>query len=517
MVTPPVIPAQPPPLPPSKRPFAFQAAKTSWLAPILAVGVSVVINGALGRDLPRAASIVGSFCSILFIASGLVFSIVALCGVPRHGKRGILIPAVAGVCINGLLVAFMIISIPIQKKIAERAREMRSEQAQQQESESPENDSDGALAATQIDRKTFSMSLPAHWMENTKDDLYDPNSCVFFEGPESCFFNVTIGKKATGVSIDAFVENQNKMMRQKFTDITTSTKISRWSNFSGDGIEIVGKPAGLIRSRVRFFAFENDESVCLVVEFGTLADLQKYSSDFELIRQTFNLKNAAPSVSGQDVSALYIDGVQKIRKGDSLGALGDFDKIIELKPDYAEAYNERARARIDFGTNSDNVTMILADLNKAIELKTNFVDPYFGRGVIEQKTGRLDEAIADYDKVTGLELKPFTYAAYANRGVIRAARNDWLGAMQDYDKAISLKPSEAASVYRLRAVLKQTEGDPNGALTDFNRSIEMQPDQYITYAERGNLRKAMGDTVGAQADYKTASVLKARDVHAQQH
>lgn len=45
-----------------------------------------------------------------------------------------------------------------------------------------------ANPAVEIDRKTFSLSLPGRWTEKTKDDMYEPDSFVFFDGPESCFF-----------------------------------------------------------------------------------------------------------------------------------------------------------------------------------------------------------------------------------------------------------------------------------------------------------------------------------------
>lgn len=134
---PPVIPPPPPPLPSSKKPFAAQAAQASLLAPLAAVGVSIVVNAGMGNQAtPLVKIITGSLC-VLLIVLGFVFGIVALFGVRRHGKKGILGRAVAGICINGILIAFMAVSIPGFMKAAERAKQMRQQQGTEQQPTQP--------------------------------------------------------------------------------------------------------------------------------------------------------------------------------------------------------------------------------------------------------------------------------------------------------------------------------------------------------------------------------------------
>ena len=146
-----------------------------------------------------------------------------------------------------------------------------------------------AKSSTAIDRKTFSMSLPGGWTEDTKDDMYDPDSFVFFENSESCLFCVFIGKKSAGLTIDAVLEEQKKSYQKKLTEFTTST-FNSWSKYQGEGIEITGKMYGAIRYRSRLFGFENGDNVCVVTEAATPADFRTYANDFETIRQSFVLK-----------------------------------------------------------------------------------------------------------------------------------------------------------------------------------------------------------------------------------
>ena len=129
---PPVIPPQPPRLPSTVKPFAFQAAQASLLAPLTAVGVSIVVNvGMANQASPSVKLITGSLC-ILLIVLGFVLGIVSLFGMRRHGKKRILGRAIAGICINGILIALMAMSIPGFLKAAARAKEMRRQQDAEQ-------------------------------------------------------------------------------------------------------------------------------------------------------------------------------------------------------------------------------------------------------------------------------------------------------------------------------------------------------------------------------------------------
>lgn len=130
---PPIISPQPPPLPASGKPFAFQAAQASLFAPLVAVGIGIVVNIGTGSQAAPVVKIVtGSVC-VLLIVLGFVFGIVALFGVRRHGTKGIVGRAIAGVCINGFLVALMLVSIPGYMAAAKRAKEMRQQQNSEQQ------------------------------------------------------------------------------------------------------------------------------------------------------------------------------------------------------------------------------------------------------------------------------------------------------------------------------------------------------------------------------------------------
>ena len=79
-------------------------------------------------------------------------------------------------------------------------------------------------------------------------------------------------------------------------------------------------------------------------------------------------------------------------------AIVDFDAAIRLKPDHADAYNNRGNAKAALGRHDDAI----ADYDKAIRLKPDNADAYYKRGNAKNALGLKDEARKDFE--TTLEL-----------------------------------------------------------------------------------------------------------------
>jgi len=133
------------------------------------------------------------------------------------------------------------------------------------------------------------MALPKGWTEDTKAELYDPDTIVFFENSESCLFTVVIGKKSAGASVEAKLKAYKQATEKNYTEVKLK-EFGKWSRYQGKGIEIEGKLQGTLRSRTRIFAFEKGDSVCVVKESAILADWKKFIADFEKIREGFKVK-----------------------------------------------------------------------------------------------------------------------------------------------------------------------------------------------------------------------------------
>jgi len=112
--------------------------------------------------------------------------------------------------------------------------------------------------------------------------------------------------------------------------------------------------------------------------------------------------------------------------------MADYNKLIELDPDNANAYYERG----DFYYEIDEYGNAIADYNKAIELDPNHVSAYYNRGCAYGEMGEYDKAIADYNKA--IDLDPNDANAHYNRGVAYREKGEVPKAVSDLEKCIRL-------------------------------------------------------------------------------
>ena len=129
---------------------------------------------------------------------------------------------------------------------------------------------------------------------------------------------------------------------------------------------------------------------------------------------------------------------------------------------------------------------------------------YSGRAHVNQRLGRLDAAIADYDQV--IKLMPNESDAHNNRGIInhKLGKNDL--ALEDHTRAISLNPNNATSYLRRGNIYQNLENYPL-AVADYTRAIKLKPDEAPAHKRRGDTYKKMGDYKLATADYTRAIEL----------
>ena len=131
----------------------------------------------------------------------------------------------------------------------------------------------------------------------------------------------------------------------------------------------------------------------------------------------------------------------------------------------------------------ENFEQAKADYNKAIQINPEYGNAYNNRGNIRAKQADYKGAIQDYNRA--IELNSQFVEAYCNRGIARENLGDHSKALKDFDRAIELNP-EYIDGYLRRAMLRQDSGDYAGAIWDFDRVIEIAPeskDRIIGYKE----------------------------------
>ena len=178
-------------------------------------------------------------------------------------------------------------------------------------------------------------------------------------------------------------------------------------------------------------------------------------------------------------------------------AIEHYTTVIEVNPEYAKAYNNRAiayRHKGDFDTS-------IQDCNKAIDLKPDFAQAYNNRGTAYAEKGDVDKAIKNYN--IAIEVNPDYVVAYNNRGTVYRLIGNLEEAIKDHNKAIDLKP-DYAEAYNNRGVAYLNIGDFAAAIEDFNEAIDLAPEDADAYCNRGEAWLHLKEWKKAKVDLTAA-------------
>jgi len=136
----------------------------------------------------------------------------------------------------------------------------------------------------------------------------------------------------------------------------------------------------------------------------------------------------------------YCSGVAHVLFNDKTAAMANYNKSIELKPGYGEAYSARG-SLYDALNDSKNA---LADYNKALALAPYLTDTYYNRGNNRLIAGDFNAAINDYNTVIKSDS---TYDnALCNRGTAWFNLNNLANACPDWAKAAALGNQNAITL-----------------------------------------------------------------------
>ena len=188
-------------------------------------------------------------------------------------------------------------------------------------------------------------------------------------------------------------------------------------------------------------------------------------------------------------------------KGDYDRAIEDYTKAIQFNPNYAEAYNNRGNAYGDKG----DYDRAIEDYTKAIQHNPNDAETYNNRGIAYRNKGDNDRAIEDYTKA--IQLNSNDAEAYNNRGNAYGDKGDYDRAIEDYNEAIQRNPNDDAA-YNNRGNAYRNKGDNDRAIEDYTKAIQLNPNDAAAYYNRGNAYGDKGNYDRAIENYNEAIQLK---------
>ncbi|MDR0829481.1 MAG: tetratricopeptide repeat protein [Prevotellaceae bacterium] len=156
------------------------------------------------------------------------------------------------------------------------------------------------------------------------------------------------------------------------------------------------------------------------------------------------------------------------------------EKIIKLNPNCAEAYFMRGHQYYNeyYSEYYNDNQQPISDFDKAIEIDPNFIEAYNGLGICNGYK-------SDDDFKKAIEICPTYAPAYESLAEYTRVRNkDYPASIAYLDKAIELCPTYVPA-YESRGNIKKELGDYQGAIDDYENALKYYPDckigQYCNY------------------------------------
>ena len=178
--------------------------------------------------------------------------------------------------------------------------------------------------------------------------------------------------------------------------------------------------------------------------------------------------------NSKEAEKFYKLGTKNAELSNHEKAIEDFNKAIELNPEYAVAYYSRGISKGILREHEEAIE----DFNKAIELNPEYAAAYGGRGVAKNYLGNYEEAIENFNKEIELNLEDAD--TYINRGFAKGMLGEYEEAIEDLNKAVELDPEDAGAYFN-RGMAKNIIENYEEAIEDFDKAIELDPEGADTY------------------------------------
>ncbi|WP_225902937.1 tetratricopeptide repeat protein [Pseudanabaena yagii] len=181
--------------------------------------------------------------------------------------------------------------------------------------------------------------------------------------------------------------------------------------------------------------------------------------------------------------------------------IASYDRAVEIKPDYHEAWYNRGIALDNLGRYEEEI----ASYDQAVAIKPDLHQAWYNRGVALDNLGRYEEEIASYDQAVAI--KPDKHEAWNNRGValVNLGRNE--EAIASYDRAVAIKPDKHEA-WNNRGIALGNLGRYEEAIASYDRAVEIKPDFHEAWNNRGIALDNLGRYEEAIASYDRAVAIK---------
>ncbi|VXD15618.1 conserved hypothetical protein [Planktothrix serta PCC 8927] len=160
-------------------------------------------------------------------------------------------------------------------------------------------------------------------------------------------------------------------------------------------------------------------------------------------------------------------------------AIYSYDKVVEFKPDYHGAWNNRGIASANLG----QLKEAIYSFDKAVEFKPDYHEAWSNRGIALANLGQLEAAIESYDKALefkpdyheALEFKPDDHQVWNYRGNALVKLGQLELAINSFGKALELNLNDANTLYN-KAYAYALQNQVELAIENLQQAINLDPE-----------------------------------------
>ena len=156
-------------------------------------------------------------------------------------------------------------------------------------------------------------------------------------------------------------------------------------------------------------------------------------------------------------------------------------QALAIAPDHAEARTLLGWIDLEIRRDYDAAVQ---EYSRVAELKPEFAEAYNNLGVALKKTGDLEQAVVNFNRA--LELRAGYGEARSNRGWVYVEQKRWREAREDFEQALKSDPQDEGALYGLSQVLKEAR-DYAGAAQAL-RSLMARSPNFVYWLEWGRLQ-----------------------------
>jgi len=318
--------------------------------------------------------------------------------------------------------------------------------------------------------------------------------------------NKTIGGHAYAEVYLGNLSDQNSQvdeiinwLKQKFntdkiyTHIDTDTK-DVWLNLDwGADEKGIAHPGG------PFYQGDKHIVVCAREQFGkTSLKLSATKMQGAELSPAIPLNITTDEIEGKSVEVWFNKGFALFSLGKYEESVRAYDKVIELKPDYADAWNNKGLALKKQGKYDDAIKAY----DDAIRLDPKAADAWNNKGNAHNSQGKHDEAIKALDEA--IKINPQYADAWYNKGLALYDQSKYSEAIKAYDEAIRLDPNYANAWYNKGLALYYAQGEYDDAIKAFDEAIRLDPQLAEAWINRGVALNSQGEYDDAIKAYDEA-------------